>query len=105
MKKTQIFMEFFYVSFKKDYLYLERTILFWKNTKIFMETLIYHQKATEQLGYRKKDYFFVLKVFIYQCDVESYKECNKGHFVSPSMKNVIICILATQDIYQYKDNH
>ena len=29
-------------------MYLDSTILFWKKTKILMETLLYHQKATEQ---------------------------------------------------------
>ena len=48
MKKPKIFMEFFYVSFRKKYLFLDSTILFWKKTKIFMETLLYRQKATEK---------------------------------------------------------
>jgi hypothetical protein len=48
MKKPKIFMEFFYVSFRKKYLYLDSTILFWKKTKIFMEMILYHQKATEK---------------------------------------------------------
>ena len=39
-------------SFKIDLLlstlrYLDFTILFWKKTKIFMETFLFHQKATE----------------------------------------------------------
>ena len=46
MKKPKIFMEIFYVS--KKYLHLDSTILFRKETKIFMETLLFHQKATEQ---------------------------------------------------------
>ena len=33
---------------KNDYSYLDSTILFWKETKIFMETLLNHQKATEK---------------------------------------------------------
>ena len=33
---------------KKIYLHLDSTILFWKETKIFMETILYHQKATEK---------------------------------------------------------
>jgi hypothetical protein len=48
MKKTKIFMEFFYVSFRQNKLFLDSTILFWKRTKIFMETLLYRQKATEK---------------------------------------------------------
>ena len=40
-------MEFFYVSFQKNNLYLDSAILFWKKTKIFMETPLYREKATE----------------------------------------------------------
>ena len=47
MKKRKIFMEFFYVSFQKNNLYLDSAILFWKKTKIFMETPLYREKATE----------------------------------------------------------
>ena len=32
---------------KNNYLYLDSTILFWKKTKIFMETRLYREKATE----------------------------------------------------------
>jgi hypothetical protein len=52
MKKPKIFMEFFYISFRKKYLFFDSTILFWKKTKIFMETLLYRQKATEKQGFR-----------------------------------------------------
>ena len=31
-----------------NYLDLDSTILFWKKTKIFMETLLYCEKATEK---------------------------------------------------------
>ena len=48
MKKPKLFLEFFYVSFRKNYLYLDSTILFWKKTKIFMEMLLYREKATEK---------------------------------------------------------
>ena len=46
MRRTEIFMEFFYISFrKKIYSYLDSTIIFWKKAKIFIETLLYHQKS------------------------------------------------------------
>ena len=48
MKKRKIFMEFFYVSFQKNNLYLDSAILFWKKTKIFMETPLYREKATDK---------------------------------------------------------
>ena len=48
MKKPKILMEFFYGSFWKKYQFLDSTILFWKKTKIFMEVLLYRQKATEK---------------------------------------------------------
>ena len=41
-------MEFFYVSFQKKYLNLDSTILPWKKTKIFMKTVLYHEKAAEK---------------------------------------------------------
>ena len=45
MKKTKIFMEFFYVSFRNNYLYLDTTILFWKKTKnIYGNTFIPSKK-------------------------------------------------------------
>ena len=43
-----MFMEFFYKSFWKKKLCLDSTISFWKKTKIFMETILYHSQATEQ---------------------------------------------------------
>ena len=42
MKKTKIFMEFFYLSFQKILIF---------GFKIFIETLLYYQKAMEQQGY------------------------------------------------------
>jgi hypothetical protein len=40
-------MEFFYVSFRKK-VSIFNFILFWKKTKIFMETLLYRQEASEK---------------------------------------------------------
>jgi hypothetical protein len=40
MKKTKIFMEFFYGRFKNNHLDLDSTILFWK--KKIIETFLYH---------------------------------------------------------------
>ena len=49
MKKQQhIFGIFLHKFPKKKYSYLDSTILFWKKTRIFMETLLYRQKTTEQ---------------------------------------------------------
>ena len=47
-------MEFFYVSFRKKIFILDSAILFWKKTKIFMETLLYREKATDIQGYGTK---------------------------------------------------
>ena len=41
-------MEFSTEVSEKKYLFFDSTISFWKKTKIFMETLLYHQKATEK---------------------------------------------------------
>ena len=41
-------MEFSTEVSEKKYLFFDSTISFWKKTKIFMEMLLYHQKATEK---------------------------------------------------------
>ena len=48
MKKPKIFLEFFYVSFQNKILYLDSTTLFWKKTKMYLETFSFQQKASEQ---------------------------------------------------------
>ena len=55
MQKPKIFLEFFYVSFQKNILDLDSTILFWKKTKIYLETFLVHQKASEQYGLLTKE--------------------------------------------------
>ena len=47
-KTKNIYVIFLRKFPKKIYLFLDSTILFWKKTKIFMETLLYRQKATEK---------------------------------------------------------
>ena len=48
MEKPKIFLEFFYESFQKKISNLDPTILFWKKTKIYLETFLVQQKASEQ---------------------------------------------------------
>ena len=46
----------FFVSFPNKYLYLDSTILFWKEPKLFLKMFLFHQNTTGQQGYwqRKK---------------------------------------------------
>ena len=61
MKRQKIFMELFYVSFRNKFI-LGINNFIQKKTKIFMRTLLYHQKAIEKWGYR--NIFFVFKCHI-----------------------------------------
>ena len=49
-EKTKHIYGIFLCKFPKIivYMYLNSTIIFWKETKIFMETLIYREKATKK---------------------------------------------------------
>ena len=55
MKKPKIFLEFFCERFQNKILYLDLTILFWKKTKIYLESFLFHQK-TSALGLLSKYY-------------------------------------------------
>ena len=48
MKKPKIFKEFFYVSFRKKRFIFGFNNFILEENKIFMETLLYLQKATEK---------------------------------------------------------
>ena len=47
-KKPKIFMEFFYVSFQIKLFIFGFNHFILEENKIFMEALLYHQKATEK---------------------------------------------------------
>jgi hypothetical protein len=48
MKRPKIFIEFFYVSFQRKIFIFGFNNFILEENKIFMETLLYHQKATEK---------------------------------------------------------
>ena len=79
MKKPKIFMEFFYLSLQKKYLYLDSAILFWKKTKVFMETLLYREKATEKQGSYLQRRSYLLNIGI--TDIQAKKPKDNFEFV------------------------
>ena len=69
---------------KNIYLYLDSTILFWKKTKIFMETLLYNEKATEKLGFCQNSKLFsnfcIASILIFNGVIDRWHDC--GSFLT-----------------------